>query len=107
MVQNFFKIQCDWWKVEILERGVIRSLSSSGDTESLLYDYYRTQSKSMPAEKEGGQASGFMHVNSLFKVGEPGDVDSQLDNLLGLMSTVLDDTHPGLISCKLERKSIA
>lgn len=63
--------------------------------------------KARQGKRKGGQASGFMHVNSLFKVGEPGDVDSQLDNLLGLMSTVLDDTHPGLISCKLERKSIA
>lgn len=47
-----------------------------------------------------------MHVNSLFKVGEGSGVAAQLDNFLGSRSTVLDYTHLGLITCKLERKTL-
>lgn len=46
------------------------------------------------------------HLNSLFKVGEAPDIGPQLDNFLCLWSTVLDYTHPGLITCKLERKAL-
>lgn len=47
-----------------------------------------------------------MNVNSLFKFGEGLDVDAQLDTFLGLRSTVLDNAHSGLITCKLERKTV-
>lgn len=47
-----------------------------------------------------------MHLNSLFKVGEAPNVASQLDDFLGSRSTVLDYAHPGLITCKLERKAL-
>lgn len=47
-----------------------------------------------------------MHVNSLFKFSEAPDVAAQLDDLLSSRSTVLDHTHPGLITCKLERKPL-
>lgn len=49
----------------------------------------------------------WLHRDSLFKVGEAADVASQLHHLLRFGATVLDDAHPGLIGCKLERKAFA
>lgn len=45
----------------------------------------------------------FPCANSLFKVREAVGVDAQLDSFLGLCSTVLDDTHGGLITWKLQK----
>lgn len=82
------------------------NLGRSGDTESLLNHHYSNQSQRKPEEARGRRGSVCMHVNSLFKFGEAQSV-AQLDDFLGLRSTVLDYAHPGLITCKLERKSIA
>lgn len=55
---------------------------------------------------EGRQGLICMHLNSLFKLGEAANVGSHYDSFLGSRSTVLDYTHPGLITCKLERKAL-
>lgn len=45
------------------------------------------------------------HLNSLFKVDDGLNVGSQLDDFLGLRSTVLHHAQLGLIIGKLERKA--
>ena len=45
------------------------------------------------------------HLNSLLKVDEAVNVASQLDDFLGLRSTVLHHAQPGLLICELERKA--
>lgn len=40
---------------------------------------------------------------SLFKVGDAVNVDSQLHDFLCLCSAVLDNAHPGVVTCKLDR----
>lgn len=45
-------------------------------------------------------------LNSLFKVGDAVNVDPQLHDFLCLCAAVLDDAHPGVVTCKLERAAL-
>lgn len=48
------------------------------------------------------QGSAAFVMNSLFKVGDAVNVASKCHSLLRLCSAVLDNAHPGVVTCKLE-----
>lgn len=50
--------------------------------------------------------SGCICPDSLFKVGDAVCVDSQLHDFLCLCAAVLDNAHPGVITCKLGRDAL-
>lgn len=67
----------------------------------LIHHHYTVKEQGRGNTRRAG-----LRVHSLFKLEEGSNVSAQLYRLLGSCSTVLDDTQSGLITCKLERKTL-